>query len=135
MIKIKTKADLTILAVELDVSDREQITQVIEKARSQFGDVDILINNAGVVQGKAFTEMNEKMVSKTMVINAESHFWLVKDVLGPMLKRNSGHIVSVSSIAGMAGTAGMTDYCASKFAAYGFNEAMRVEMKHFNKNI
>jgi all-trans-retinol dehydrogenase (NAD+) len=135
LIKLKTKADLTILAVELDVCDREQITQVIEKSRAQFGDVDILINNAGVVQGKAFTDMNEGFVSKTMVINGESHFWLVKDVLGPMMQRNSGHIVSISSIAGIAGTAGMTDYCASKYAAYGFNEALRVEMNHFKKNI
>ena len=82
-----------------------------------------------MVQGKAFAELNEKFTSKTMVINAESNMWLCKEVIGPMMKRNSGHIVAISSIAGLAGTAGMTDYCASKFAAYGFNEALRVEMK------
>lgn len=80
-------------------------------------------------------DSNENFISKTMVINAESHFWLIKDVIGPMMRKNSGHIVSIASIAGIAGTAGMTDYCASKFAAYGLNEALRVEMKLLKKNI
>lgn len=120
---------------ELDVSNRQMITQVLNKAKGQFGDVDILINNAGIVQGKPFTEMNEKFVSKTMVVNAESHFWLIKDVIGPMIKRNSGHIVSVSSVAGLAGNPGMTDYCASKFAALGLNEALRLEMKSLGHDI
>ena len=135
MIKEKTGADLTVMAVELDVCDRKMITNVIKKATDQFGDVDILINNAGVVQGKAFMDLNENFVSKTLQINAESHFWLIRDVLGPMMQRNSGQIVSIASIAGLAGTAGMTDYCASKFAAYGLNEALRVEMKLLKKNI
>ena len=94
-----------------------------------------MVNNAGVVQGKSFMDSNENFISKTMVINAESHFWLIKDVIGPMMRKNSGHIVSIASIAGIAGTAGMTDYCASKFAAYGLNEALRVEMKLLKKNI
>lgn len=97
--------------------------------------MDILINNAGVVQGKALHEMNEKFAGKVMVINAESHFWLCKEFIEPMMNKNSGHVVSISSIAGLAGTPGMTDYCASKFAAYGFNEALRVEMKLFKKNV
>lgn len=69
-----------------------------------------------------------------MNINAECHFWLVREFIQPMMRKNSGHIVSVSSIAGIAGTPGMTDYCASKFAAYGFNEALRQELKHFGKS-
>jgi len=74
-------------------------------------------------------EMNEVMAHKTMVVNAESHFWLVKDVLPDMMERNSGHIVSIASLAGVAGLPAMSDYCASKAAAYLFNEALRIEMK------
>ena len=55
-----------------------------------------------------------------MIVNAECHIWLVREFLGPMIERNNGHIVSISSVAGCAGNAGMTDYCASKFAASGF---------------
>ena len=79
--------------------------------------------------------MNENFAGKSMVINVESHFWLCKEFVPAMMEKNSGHVVSVSSIAGLAGTPGMTDYCASKFAAYGFNEALRVEMRHFKKNV
>lgn len=99
------------------------------KAVQKFGDVEILINNAGIVQGKLLHEMNEGMASKTMIVNAESHFWLCRDVLPAMMTKNEGHIVSIASVAGLEGLAGMTDYCASKFAAYGFQESLRIELK------
>ena len=79
--------------------------------------------------------MNETLASKTMVVNAESHFWTVKEFLPSMIQRNSGHIVSIASMAGLASTAGMADYNASKFAAVGFNEAVRIEMKYLGKSI
>jgi all-trans-retinol dehydrogenase (NAD+) len=88
-----------------------------------------------VVQGKAFTEMNEKLISKTLTINTEAHLWLIRDVIDAMIKRNHGHIVSINSIAGLAGNPGMVDYCASKFGAYGLNEALRLEMKSLGHNI
>ncbi len=61
--------------------------------------------------------------------------WLVRELLPKMLIRNSGHIVSISSIAGVSGIAYGTDYCASKFGAYGFQEALRNEMKFLGKDI
>ena len=79
--------------------------------------------------------MNEKYINKTMVINAEAHMWLIRDVIDAMIKRDSGHIVSINSIAGLAGNPGMVDYCASKFAAYGLNEALRLEMKSLGHKI
>ena len=79
--------------------------------------------------------MDMELASKTMVINAESHFWTVREFIEPMMKQKEGHIVSIASIAGLAGTASMTDYCASKFAAVGFMDALRVEMKHLGHNI
>ena len=74
-----------------------------------------------------------------MIVNAESHFWTVREVLPDMMARNNGkgegHIVSVASIAGLAGGPVMGDYCASKAAAYVFLESLRVEMKSLKKNI
>ena len=74
-----------------------------------------------------------------MVVNAESHFWTCKEVLPDMLAKNNGkgegHIVAVASIAGLVGGPVMGDYCASKAAAYVFNESLRVEMKSMKKNI
>ena len=123
----------------LDVSNRSNITEVFKKAKEHFGVVDILINNAGIVQNKLFKDTNEAMCSKTMVINAESHFWTCKEVIEDMMDRNNGkgegQIVAIASLAGLAGAPLVTDYCASKGAAYMFNEALRIEMKASGYNI
>lgn len=95
----------------------------------KYGEVDILVNNAGVIQGKSILELNEEHASRTMVINLESHFWLIREFLPAMLRKNEGHIVGVASMAGLAGAPYLTDYCASKFGCVGLMEALRIEMK------
>lgn len=121
--------------IKCDLTQRRQITQAAVFAENKFGPVDILINNAGIVQGKSFLEMSEQEASKTMTVNAESHFWTVKEFLPSMIERNRGHIVCVSSMAGKTGSPQQTDYCASKFAAYGFMEALTYEIAQMKKNI
>ena len=68
------------------------------------------------------------MISKVLTVNCVSNIWLVREVLPNMLKRNRGHIVNISSVAGFVAGTRMADYCASKFASLGFNEAVRHEM-------
>ena len=94
-----------------------------------------MIHSANVIQGKKFLEMSEADASKTLTVNVESQFWLLKEILPSMIDRNRGHIVNMSSIFAHAGYPGMTDFCASKFGSYGFHEALRLEMKHMKKNI
>ena len=106
-----------------------------QETKQKMGDVDILVNNAGIVQGKKFWELDEQLIHKTMVVNCESHFWLIKEFIGPMMQKNSGHIVSIVSVAGMAGCPEMTDYCASKFGALGLMESLRIELKREGLNI
>jgi all-trans-retinol dehydrogenase (NAD+) len=65
----------------------------------------------------------------------ESHFWIVKEFLPAMIKKNQGMIVSIASMAGTAGQPLMTDYCASKFGAIGMMDALRLELKRENKNV
>ena len=83
--------------------------------------------------------MNEKLVSKAMVVNAESHFWTVKEVLPDMMARNNGkgegHIVSIASVLGLVGGPYVTDYAASKGASVLFMDSLRTEMKYLKKNI
>ena len=83
--------------------ERDAIRVVAQECVEKFGDVDILINNAGVCQGKRIMDSNEDLSHRDMVINYECHTWLVKEFLPSMLRRNAGHIVSVASIAGLAG--------------------------------
>lgn len=106
-----------------------------QQTKNGFGPVDIVINNAGLVQGKSFLESDDNMSSKIMVVNAECNMWILKEFLPDMVKNNEGHVVAIASLAGIGGVCGLTDYCASKFAQYGFHEALRVEMKSMKKDI
>eukprot|EP00699_Malawimonas_sp_californiana_P002089 EC716622.1.p1 GENE.EC716622.1~~EC716622.1.p1 ORF type:complete len:211 (+),score=42.81 EC716622.1:3-635(+) len=90
--------------------------------------VDVLINNAGVVSGKNLLDISDRAINLTFGVNVISHFWTVRAFLPAMLQANSGHIVTIASIAGVTGINQMTDYCASKFAAIGFHDSLRAEL-------
>lgn len=114
---------------ECDLLYREQISETASAVREEVGDIDILVNNAGVVTGKYFLECSESELEKTFRINALAPVWTVKAFLPGMLEKDSGHIVNISSAAGLVATTKMADYAASKFALFGFDEALRVEFK------
>jgi len=114
---------------KVDLSSREDTYRVANLVKTEAGDVDILINNAGIVVGKKFIETPDVMNEKTMAVNMFSHYWTVKSFLPSMLKRDHGHIVSIASIGGMVGGPNLADYCASKFAAVGFMESMVMEIR------
>jgi len=115
-------------AYTCDLGRRDNVYSVANKVKDEVGDVDILINNAGIVTGKKILDCSDAMMQKTMDVNAVAHFWTVKSFLPAMLARNHGHIVTIASAAGLFGTNGLVDYCASKFAAVGFDETLRAEL-------
>ena len=84
------------------------------------------------MQGKSFLELTDEQVQKTMDVNVMAHMWLAKAFLPEMIRTNCGHIVTISSAAGILGVNGLADYCASKFAAFGFDESIRLELKAQN---
>ena len=118
-----------------DVTDRKAVYKKIEKVKRDCGNVDILINNAGIVSGKPFWELTDEDIQTTMDVNMMAMFWTVKAVLPDMIEANSGHIVTISSAAGIVGATKLTDYNASKFAAFGFDESLRMEFKKNKMNI
>lgn len=117
------------LPYHLDVTNRELVYEVGARIEADFGRVDVLINNAGIVSGSPLLETSDALMEKVVQVNTISHFWTVKAFLPGMLARNHGHIVTVASIAGMAGGANVADYCASKFGAFGFAECLRFELQ------
>jgi all-trans-retinol dehydrogenase (NAD+) len=123
------------LAIELDVADPQKVKIAASAAVAKFGDVTILINNAGIVTGKKILQATEAQIQKTIAINTTSHSYTVREFLPAMLSNNKGHIVTIASVAGLIGVCGLTDYCASKFGAYGFDESLRMELNNINKNI
>ncbi|XP_005396144.1 PREDICTED: short-chain dehydrogenase/reductase family 16C member 6-like isoform X2 [Chinchilla lanigera] len=130
----KEKGAVKVFAYKCDCSSRQEIYRVAEQVREEVGDVTILINNAGIVTGKPFLDTPDHMVERSFYVNAISHFWTYKAFLPAMIKANHGHLVCVSSVAGMVGINGLSDYCASKFAAFGFAESLFFELSRVKEN-
>lgn len=112
--------------VVCDISDRRA---VYAAANTVTEPVDILINNAGVVSGKSLLDIPDEQIQRSLEINVHSLFWMIKAFLPSMIERGRGHIVTIASAAGLIGVPRLTDYCASKFAAVGLDESLRVELK------
>jgi all-trans-retinol dehydrogenase (NAD+) len=118
-----------------DVSEREAVYRQAAELTKEFGPVDVLVNNAGVVSGKTFLETPDEKLILTMQVNTMANFWTGKAFLPSMIERNSGHLVTISSAAGLVGVRGLADYNASKFAVFGFNESLRMELRRLKSAV
>lgn len=116
-------------AFRCDLLDREAIYATADKVRAEVGEIDILVNNAGIVSGKSFLELDDDAIERTFGVNTLALFWMTKAFLPQMIRRNRGHVVNVASSAGLIGIARLADYCASKWAAVGFDESLRMELR------
>ncbi|MHC1742356.1 MAG: SDR family oxidoreductase [Syntrophobacteraceae bacterium] len=118
-----------VLVRRCDVTNREDVYRAAREVTETFGPVDILINNAGVISGRSFLDCTDDELQRTMDVNIMAHFWTVRAFLPGMVERRSGHIVTMASAAGIVGVSRMVDYCTSKAAAFGFDEALRMEIR------
>lgn len=112
-----------------DVSKRDDVYRVAGETTAAAGPVDILINNAGVVSGKALVEIPDEKIEATFAINVLALFWTAKAFLPQMLARNQGHVVTIASAAALIGVPKLSDYAASKWAAMAFDESLRAELR------
>ncbi|MCH1882132.1 SDR family oxidoreductase [Agrococcus sp. ARC_14] len=115
-------------AVVVDLVDADAI-ELAAAETLMFGPVDVLINNAGVVSGKPLTELTAAQIELTMRVNAIAPMLVTRAFLPAMRDAGRGRVVTVASAAGFIGVAGQTDYAASKFAAVGFMESLRAELR------
>lgn len=123
---LKLKYAAEVIAVGVDVSKELQCQNLMEQSIKNFGQIDVLINNAGISMRAIFEEVDLKVLSEVMDINFWGTVFCTKHAL-PALLKSKGVIVGVSSIAGYKGLPGRTGYSASKFAMQGFLESVRVE--------
>jgi len=112
-----------------DLTNREDIYKVAAKVTQEVGQVTIVINNAGVVSGRLLLDTPDHLIQQTFDVNILAHFWTTKAFLPKMIENNHGHIVTIASMAGHIGVHKLVDYCSSKFAAVGFDEALRLELE------
>ncbi len=112
-----------------DVADRDAVYATAARVRQEAGPVQVLVNNAGVVSGRPFLECNDAEIARTVAVNLTALFWTCKAFLPDMVRSGRGHLVTVASAAGTIGVARLADYCATKWAAVGFDESLRVELR------
>lgn len=126
------------IAVKCDISNKEEVDNLIKKTIDTFGRVDILVNNAGIVEFKPFVDIKEEDWDKTLNINLKGYFLCTQAVVKEMIKQKSGVIVNIASIAmgqvGM-GFPGIVHYCASKGGIVAMAEALALELAPYNIRI
>ena len=124
-----------ITAYIVDVSDIQQIESTAQQLKKKHSNIDILINNAGIVVGKYFHEHSKSEINRTININSTAPMHICNQFLGSMMKNNSGHICNIASSASLVANPKMSVYAASKWAIFGWSDSLRLEMKELKKNI
>jgi NAD(P)-dependent dehydrogenase (short-subunit alcohol dehydrogenase family) len=114
-------------AYELDVTSRPSFAAFLDSVESDLGPLDVLINNAGIMPITPFLDEADDSAVRQLDINVHGTIFGMKEALPRMLKRSSGHIVNLASVAGKGGFPYLATYCASKHAVVGLTEAVRSE--------
>ena len=119
----------TTAAFELDVTRRESVAAFLDGVEEQLGPLDVVINNAGIMQLGSFLEEDDLTTQRQIDININGVLFGVKEAVPRFLSRNSGHLVNIASSAGKAGFPGGATYCGTKHFVVGFSEAVRAELR------
>jgi len=122
------KSGGTATAIQIDVKSSESIEKAFVTIEEEFDGVDVLVNNAGITKDSLLMRMSEADFDSVMSINMKSVFNMTKAVTGPMLKAKAGSIINMSSVVGIKGNAGQTNYAASKAAINGFTKSIALEL-------
>jgi NAD(P)-dependent dehydrogenase (short-subunit alcohol dehydrogenase family) len=117
------------------VRDFAQCQAMVKAAVDRFGQVDVLVNNAGVIRVGPVVAFAEDDWDLIQDINLKGTFLCSKAVAGHMMQRRQGRIINLSSMAGKSGRGGASAYCASKWAVIGFTQALAEEMGAFNVTV
>jgi all-trans-retinol dehydrogenase (NAD+) len=117
------------LGLYCDVTNPESVKKAVVAGREKYGPITMLINNAGIVNGKALLDLELKEIRRTFDVNLYAPFVTTKEVLPDMIKAGRGHIVTIGSGSAYVGLAKLSDYISSKAGAVGFTESLRTELK------
>ena len=123
------------LGMALDVNDAVQIEAVLKQIATDFGDVSILVNNAGITKDTLLMRMGEDDWDAVLSTNLKSVFRMSQAVLRPMMKARVGRIISISSVVGHMGNAGQTNYAAAKAGMAGFTKSLAAEVGSRNVTV
>jgi len=111
-----------------NAADFEAAQQLAKDVQKEFGAIDILVNNAGITKDNLLMRISETDFDKVIEVNLKSVFNLTKAVIRPMMKQRKGSIINMSSVVGLKGNAGQTNYAASKAGIVGFSKSVALEL-------
>jgi 3-oxoacyl-[acyl-carrier protein] reductase len=126
--KIFTENNILGKGMKLNVTDNEQIVDLLKSITEDYGSVDILINNAGITRDNILVRMKEEDWDDIINTNLSSVYRMSKSVVRGMIKKRSGRIISITSVVGAMGNAGQSNYAAAKAGIMGFTKSLAREV-------
>lgn len=122
------KFNVKCMAIQGDVSDFEDAKNMVEIIIEKFGKIDVLVNNAGITKDMLIMRMKKEDFEDVINVNLIGTFNVTKNVIPYMMKQRSGKIINLSSVVGLSGNAGQTNYSASKAGIIGFTKSLAKEL-------
>jgi 3-oxoacyl-[acyl-carrier protein] reductase len=118
-----------------NLSDRDEVKALGQKAEADLEGVDILVNNAGITRDGLFVRMSDEDWDAVLEVNLTSTFRLTRELTHPMMRRRYGRIINITSIVGVTGNPGQANYCASKAGMIGFTKSLAQEIATRNVTV
>lgn len=112
----------------LNVTDKSQIDSVLQQITQHYGEINILVNNAGITRDNLLMRMKDDEWEDILDTNLRSVFWLARAVIKSMMKARAGRIINIASVVGSLGSAGQTNYAAAKAGLIGFSKSLAREV-------
>lgn len=112
-----------------DVSKRDEVTALADRIKSDVGCISVLVNNVGIMPTHPILQQSAEEIQRVFDVNVFSQFWTIQAFLPHMQEKCRGHIICMSSIAGLVGISNLVPYCATKFAVRGLMEALHAELR------
>ena len=122
------KTNVKVLAVKGDVTDIDSTQQMVNDIIKEYGKIDVLVNNAGITKDTLLVRMKKEEFEDVIDVNLIGTFNITKNVIPYMIKQRKGRIINISSVVGISGNAGQTNYSASKAGIIGFTKSLAKEV-------
>lgn len=114
--------------LKLDTSNREQTRQVAKEVIEKYGEIDVLVNNAGIIQDALVTKMSEEQWDRVLDVDLKGPFNMIQSVVDTMIEHKIGEIINVSSVVGVYGNIGQANYSAAKAGLIGLTKTLAKEL-------
>ncbi len=128
VVQLITAAGGEALAIQANISITEQCTQLVNHVLTQWGRIDVLVNNAGITADNLIVRMSDDQFDSVIQTNLKGVWTMCKLVTRPMMKASKGRIINISSVSGLLGLAGQTNYSAAKAGVIGLTKALAREV-------